>query len=63
MYVFKTLLLIWGTRKNKLYGDQDVATPGCSYSCPLTGDVTSSACISGCVVNCVSATAAAGALL
>ena len=45
-------------RKNKLYGDQDGATPGCSCSCPLTGDLTSSACVCGCVVNGVNATAA-----
>ena len=62
MYDFKALLLIWDTRKNKLCGNQDGATPGCSYSCPLTAAVTSSACICGCVVNGVSATAAAGAL-
>ena len=34
------VLLIWYTRKNKLYGDQDGTTPGCSCSCPLTGDLT-----------------------
>ena len=51
------VLLVWDTRKNKLYGDQDGTTPGCSYSCPLTGDLTSSACVCGCVVNGVSATA------
>ena len=31
---------------------------GYSCSCPLTGDLTSSACVCGCVVNGVSATAA-----
>ena len=48
------------TRKNKLYGDQDGngETSGCSCSCPLTGDLSSSACVCGCVVNGVSATAA-----
>ena len=52
------ILLIWDTRKNKLYGDQDGngETSGCS--CPLTGDLSSSACVCGCVVNGVSATAA-----
>ena len=48
------ILLIWDTRKNKLYGDQD----GCFCSCPLTGDLSSSACVCGCVVDDVSATAA-----
>ena len=65
-YDFKALLklvksfvpLVWDTRKNKLYGDQDGTTSGCSCSCPLTGDLTSSACVCGCVVNGVSATAA-----
>ena len=52
------VLLVWDTRKNKLYGDQDGTTPGCSCSCPLTWDLTSSACVCGCVVNGVSATAA-----
>ena len=33
------VLLVCDTRKNKLYGDQDGATPGCSCSCPLTGDL------------------------
>ena len=36
------VLLVWDMRKNKLYGDQDGTTPGCSCSCPLTGDLTSS---------------------
>ena len=48
------VLLIWDTKKNKLYGDQDGETSGCSCSCPLT---TSSACICGCVVNGISAMA------
>ena len=52
------VLLVWDMRKNKLYGDQDGTTPGCSCSCPLTGDLTSSACVCGCMVNGVSATAA-----
>ena len=54
------ILLIWDTRKNKLYGDQDGngETSGCFCSCPLTGDLSSSACVCGCVVNGVSATAA-----
>ena len=39
-----------------VHGDSE--TSGCSYSCPLTGDLTSSACVCGCVVNDVSATAA-----
>ena len=43
------VLLVWDMRKNKLYGDQDGTTPGCSGSCPLTGDLTSSACVCGCV--------------
>ena len=51
------VLLVWDIRKNKLYGDQDGTTPDCSCSCPLTGDLTSSACVCGCVVNGVSATA------
>ena len=50
------VLLVWDTGKNKLHGDQGGTTPGCS--CPLTGDLTSSACVCGCVVNGVSATAA-----
>ena len=37
------VLLIWDTRKNN--GNQDGTTPGCSCSCPLTGDLTSSACM------------------
>ena len=41
--------LIWDTKKNKLYGDQDGETSGCS--CPLTGDLTSSACLCRCVAN------------
>ena len=32
------ILSIWDTWKNKLYGDQG-ETPGCSCSCPLTGDL------------------------
>ena len=60
---FKALLklvksLIWETRKKELYGDQDCVVSGCSCSCPLTGGLTSSACVCGCVVNGVSATAA-----
>ena len=43
------VLLVWDTRKNKLYGDQDVTTPGCS--CPLTGNLTSSTRVYGYVVN------------
>ena len=53
------VLLIWETRKKELYGDQDCVVSGCSCSCPLTGGLTSSACVCGCVVNGVSATAAA----
>ena len=54
------ILLIWDSRKNKLYGDQDGngETSGCSCSYPLTGVLTSSACVCGCVVDGVSATAA-----
>ena len=52
------VLLIWETRKKELYGDQDCVVSGCSCSCPLTGGLTSSACVCGCVVNGVSATAA-----
>ena len=45
------ILLIWDTRKNKLYGYQDGngETSGCS--CPLTEDLSSSTCICGCVVD------------
>ena len=55
-YDFKALvksyiLSIWDTRKNNLYDDRAGAFSGCSCSCPLTGDLTSSACICGCVVN------------
>ena len=52
------VLLIWETRKKELYGDQDCVVSGCSCSCPLTGGLTSSACVCGCVVNGVSAMAA-----
>ena len=52
------VLLIWEARKKELYGDQDCVVSGCSCSCPLTGGLTSSACVCGCVVNGVSATAA-----
>ena len=52
------LRLIWETRKKELYGDQDCVVSGCSCSCPLTGGLTSSACVCGCVVNGVSTTAA-----
>ena len=52
------VLLIWETRKKELYGDQDCVVSGCSCPCPLTGGLTSSACVCGCVVNGVSATAA-----
>ena len=47
------------TRSERIYGDQDGETCGCSCS-PLTGDLTSSACVHvcGCVVNGVSATTA-----
>ena len=34
-----------------MIGDQDGETSGCSCSCPLNGDLTSSACVSGCMVN------------
>ena len=38
--LFKSfVLLIWDTRKSKLYGGQDGEISGCSYSCPLTGDL------------------------
>ena len=51
-YVVKSYILsIWDTRKNNLYDDRAGAFSGCSCSCPLTGDLTSSACICGCVVN------------
>ena len=43
------VLSIWDTRKNKLYDDQDSETSGCSCSCPLTGVLTSSACVCGCM--------------
>ena len=52
------VLLIRETRKKELYGDQDCVVSGCSCSCPLTGGLTSSACVCGYVVNGVSATAA-----
>ena len=58
MLVKSFVLLIWETRKKELYGDQDCVVSGCSCSCPLTGGLTSSACVCGCVVNGVSATAA-----
>ena len=47
------ILLIRDTRKNKLYGNQDSTgeTSGCSCSCPLTGDLTSSTRVYGCVVD------------
>ena len=53
------ILLIWETRKTKLYSDQDGTgeTSGYSCSCPLTGDLSSSACVCGGVVNGVSVTA------
>ena len=51
------ILLLWDTRNNKLYCDQ-CETSGCSCSCPLNGDLSSSACVCGCMVNSVSATAA-----
>ena len=45
--IFKALvksfvLLIWATRKNKLYGDWDGVV---ALNCPLTGDLTISACV------------------
>ena len=54
------ILLIWDTRKNKLYGDQDGngETSGCFCSCPLSGVLSSSACVCGCMVDGVSTTAA-----
>ena len=54
------ILLIWDTRKNKLYGNQDSTgeTSGYSCSCPLTGDLSSSACVCGWMVDGVSAMAA-----
>ncbi len=60
MIIKSFILLIWDTRKNKLCGSQDGTgeTSGCSFSCPLTGDLTSSTCVCGCVVDGVSATAA-----
>ena len=53
------ILLIWETRKTKLYGDRDGTgeTSGYSCSCPLTGDLSSSACVCGGVVNGISVTA------
>ena len=39
-------------------GDHDGVTYGCFCTCPLTGDLRSSACVCGCVVNGVSTTAA-----
>ena len=39
-----------------VHGDSE--TSGCSCSCPLIGDLTSSACVCGCVVNDVSAMSA-----
>ena len=59
-YDFKALLrccmLIWILRR---YCDQDGVTSDCSFSCLLTGDLTSSACVCGCVVNGISVMAAA----
>ena len=46
-YTYNRFIIMY-MRKNKLYGDQDGTTPGCSCSCPLTA---SPACICGCVVN------------
>ena len=61
-YNFRALLRLVNSlsRKNNLYANQDGTgeTSGCSCSCPLTGDLTSSACVCGCVVDGVSATAA-----
>ena len=47
--VKSVILLIWDTRKNKLYGNQDGngEISGCSCSCPLTGDLSSLACVCG----------------
>ena len=56
--LIKSFVLLWDTRKNKLYGDQDGTSPGCSCSCPLTGHLTSSACVCGFMVNGISATVA-----
>ena len=51
-------ILPGGATGMKLCGDQDGTTPGCSCFCPLTGDLTSSACVCGCgAVNGISATA------
>ena len=49
--------------KRILYGDQDGETCGYSFCCPLTEDLTSSACVCRCVVNSVRATAATLVLL
>ena len=39
-----------------LYGNGDGAISGCSCSWPLTGGLTSSACVSGCMVSGVRTT-------
>ena len=44
------VLLMWDTRKKKLYDDQDGVTSGCSCSHPLTGDLTSFVCVCGCTI-------------
>ena len=61
-YDFKTIiksfvLLIWDTRKNKIYGDQDGETSCCSFSCPLTAWIlylfTSPTCMRMCLYLCI----------
>ena len=55
MFKFRSCTNGLNEELGKLYGDQDGETLG---SCPLTGDLTSSACICGCVVNGISTMAA-----
>ena len=46
------VLLIWDTRKNKLYGDRDGETSGCSCFCPLNdGILQALPAYCGCLVN------------
>ena len=52
------VLFILDALKNELYGSQVRETSGCT--CPLTGDLASSAHLCGCMVDGVIATTASG---